>query len=46
MPRPSLASKDVLDIGTYLLQSNGLPPGAKRIENPDQLNVSKLKGPN
>jgi quinoprotein glucose dehydrogenase len=42
----SLESKDVIDIVTYLLQSNGLPAGEKSIEDPNQLNVIRLKGPN
>ncbi|MGP0070487.1 MAG: PQQ-binding-like beta-propeller repeat protein [Bryobacteraceae bacterium] len=42
----SVAPKDVIDIVTYLLQSNGLPPGDKAIENPNELNVIRLKGPN
>ncbi len=42
----SLASKDVVNIVTYLLQANGLPPGEKAIESPDELNVIRLKRPN
>jgi glucose dehydrogenase/cytochrome c5 len=42
----SLAPNDTIDIVTYLLQSNGLPAGEKAIENPNELNVIKLKRPN
>jgi quinoprotein glucose dehydrogenase len=42
----SVAPKDVIDIVTFLLQSNGLPAGEKAIENPNELNVIRLKGPN
>ncbi|HUA17853.1 MAG TPA: PQQ-binding-like beta-propeller repeat protein [Bryobacteraceae bacterium] len=42
----SLASKDVIDIVSYLLQANGLPPGETAIESPDELNVVRLKKPN
>lgn len=42
----SLAPIDTIDVVTYLLQSNGLPPGDKAIENPNELNVIKLKRPN
>jgi len=41
----SVAPKDVIDIVTFLLQSNGLPAGEKAIENPNELNVIRLKGP-
>jgi mono/diheme cytochrome c family protein len=42
----SLAPNDAIDIVSYLLQSNGLPPGEKAIENPKELNVIRLKRPN
>jgi len=42
----SLTPNDTVDIVTYLLQSNGLPAGEKAIENPNELNVIRLKRPN
>jgi quinoprotein glucose dehydrogenase len=41
----SVAPQDVIDLVAYLLQSNGLPAGEKAIENPNELNVIRLKGP-
>jgi len=41
----SVASKDVIDIVAYVLQTNGVQPGSKAVENPDQLNGIKLKRP-
>ena len=41
----SVAPKDVIDIVTYLLQANGLPAGETPIENQNELNVLRLKGP-
>jgi quinoprotein glucose dehydrogenase len=42
----SLASSDVINLVTYLLESNGLPAGEKAIENPNEMNVLRLKRPN
>jgi glucose dehydrogenase/cytochrome c5 len=41
----TLAEKDVLDLVAYLLQSNGLPAGAKGIESANELNDVKLGRP-
>jgi mono/diheme cytochrome c family protein len=41
----SLERTDVIDIVTYILQSNGLPAGEKAIGDPNQLNALKLQGP-
>ena len=41
----TVTSKDVVDIVSYLLDSNGVQPGTTAVDNPDQLNGIKLKRP-